>query len=116
MNAIAHAARTDLADKTASRRLLVEARQPVIRNPLTGQPEPHARGKFTYPVNIVFTLSLWISLSAAIWFTKGWIGLFFSGQLLSAGAYLFEILSKRTRYALFAKSMPAHEFENGRRE
>lgn len=66
--------------------------------------------------NLILCLSVWISLLAAIWLTRGWIGLLFSGQLLSAGARLFESLSKRTRYAFSAGNVPAHELEGDRNE
>jgi hypothetical protein len=69
-----------------------------------------------YASNLILCLSLWISLLFAIWLTKGWIGLLFSGQLLSAGARLFETLSKRTHYAFSAGSVPAHELEGDRNE
>ena len=57
-----------------------------------------------------------MSLLVAIWLTRGWIGLLFSGQVLSAGAKLFETLSKRTHYAFSAGNVPAHELEVNRNE
>jgi len=66
-------------------------------------------GKVAYMTNVISCLSLWISLLAAIWFVRGWIGLLFSGQLLSAAACLLQILAKRTSYAFSASKKPAHE-------
>jgi hypothetical protein len=37
-----------------------------------------------------FCLTVWLSSLAAIWMSRGWIGLFVSGHLLSAGASLFK--------------------------
>jgi hypothetical protein len=66
--------------------------------------------------NLILCLSLWMSLLVAIWLTRGWIGLLFSGQLFSAGAKLFKTLSKRTQYAFSAGNVPAHELEVDRDE
>ena len=66
--------------------------------------------------SLIFCLSLWMSLLIAVWLTRGWIGLLFSGQLLSAGTKLFESLWKRTRYAFSAGNVPAHELEGDRNE
>jgi len=68
-------------------------------------------GKAAYVTNVISCFSLWISLLVAIWFARGWIGLFFSGQVLSAGACLFQILAKRTNHAFSASEKPAHELE-----
>lgn len=40
--------------------------------------------------------SLWVSSLVTIWMTLGWIGLFMSGHVLSAGAYWMKGLAKRT--------------------
>ena len=65
--------------------------------------------------NGIFCLSIWISLLFAIWMSRGWIGLFFSGQILSAGTYLIQRLFKRTQYALCGNNGPSHEFESQHR-
>src|ERR1700722_14296614 len=51
-------------------------------------------GMAVYASNLILCLSLWMSLLVAIWLTRGWIGLLFRGQLFSAGAKLFETMSK----------------------
>ena len=68
-------------------------------------------GMAVYASNLILCLSLWMSLLVAIWLTRGWIGLLFSGQLFSVAAKLFEKLSKRTQYAFSAGNVPAHELE-----
>jgi hypothetical protein len=73
-------------------------------------------GMAVYVSNLILCLSLWMSLFVAIWVTRGWIGLLFSGQLFSAGAKLFKTLSKRTQYAFSAGNVPAHELEVDRDE
>ena len=73
-------------------------------------------GLAVYASNLILCLGLWISLLVAIWLTRGWIGLLFSGQLLSGGAKLFETLSKRTHYAFSAGNAPAYELEGDRNE
>ncbi len=73
-------------------------------------------GMAVYASNLILCLSLWMSLFVAIWLTRGWIGLLFSGQLFSAGAKLFKTLSKRTQYAFSAGNVPAHELEVDRDE
>jgi hypothetical protein len=45
--------------------------------------------------NWFFCLTVWLSSLAAIWMSRGWIGLFVSGQVLSAGAFLFKGLGRR---------------------
>jgi hypothetical protein len=40
--------------------------------------------------------SLWVSSLVAIWMSLGWIGLFMSGHVLSAGTYWMKGLAKRT--------------------
>jgi hypothetical protein len=86
------------------------------RSPMSEQALPRRATAAVYTTNVVTCLGLWIPLLAAIWFCRGWIGLFFSGQVLSAGACLLQILAKRTCYAFSASSVPAHEFESRRNE
>jgi hypothetical protein len=50
-------------------------------------------------VNQCFVTSLWISALFAIWMTRGWIGLFLSGQVLSLPLCLFRGLSRGTQFA-----------------
>jgi hypothetical protein len=66
--------------------------------------------------NGIFCLTLWISLLAAIWVSRGWIGVFFSGQILSTGVYLFQRVFKRTQYAFCTNNGPSPEFERGHHE
>jgi hypothetical protein len=84
---------------------------PFLR--LVAQPRT---GIAVYVSNLILCLSLWMSLLVAIWLTRGWIGLLFSGQLYSIGAKLFKTLSKRTQYAFSAGNVPAHELEVDRDE
>jgi len=117
MSASGITARADLAVKAIWRLPLAEARHLMFRNSMTRLPGGLSRsGMAACMTNVVFCLSLWTSLVAAIWLSKGWIGLFFSGQVLSAGAGLFEILAKRTQYAFSSNNGPTHEFEGMRNE
>ena len=109
----------------AATRLRVEATWPPYRVEAKHRmsPPPNLRlnaqtrsGMAAYTANLMLCLSLWISLLAAIWLTRGWIGLLFSGQLFSVGARLFGMLSKRTQYALAAGNVLAREFEADRNE
>ena len=65
-----------------------------------------------WAANSFFYASLWLSLLAAIWLSRGWIGLFFSGQVLCAGSCLVQRLVKRTQYAFFANTTTSTEFED----
>ena len=58
--------------------------------------------------------SLWISFAAAIWVSRGWIGLLFSGQVLSAGTFMFRKLSQRTQCAIAACSGTSGNWEGER--
>lgn len=105
------AARAD-AQATAPWRLLsAEANHHVFRNSATDLASPYRNRKAAYMTNVISCLGLWVSLLVAIWFVRGWIGLFFSGQVLSAGACLLQILAKRTSYAFSASKKPVHELE-----
>lgn len=44
----------------------------------------------------LFCASLWVSSLLVVWMTLGWIGLFMSGHVLSAGTYWAKGLAKRT--------------------
>jgi hypothetical protein len=108
MNTNDHAARPG-AQATAPWRLLwAEANHPMIRNSTADPAAPCCTQKTAYMTNVITCLSLWISLLAAIWFVRGWIGLFFSGQVLSAGACLLQVLAKRTHYAFAASGIDSH--------
>jgi hypothetical protein len=65
-----------------------------------------------WAANSFFYASLWLSLLAAIWLSRGWIGLFFSGQVLCAGSCLVQRLVKRTQYAFCANTATSPEFED----
>lgn len=106
-----HPARSDAHPSAPWRLLLVEADHPMFRNSATDLAAKCRSGKAAYMTNVISCLTLWISLLAAIWFVRGWIGLFFSGQVLSAGACLLQILAKRTNYAFSASKKPVHELE-----
>jgi hypothetical protein len=58
--------------------------------------------------------SLWISFVAAIWVSRGWIGLLFSGQVLSAGTFMFRKLSQRTQCAIATCTGTAGNWEGER--
>jgi hypothetical protein len=51
-------------------------------------------------MNCLLCTSLWLSLILAIWMGRGWIALFFSGQLLCAGASVAKKLALRTQCVL----------------
>jgi hypothetical protein len=64
----------------------------------------------------LFCVSLWISSLLAIWITRGWIGLFLSGQVLSAGAFLFNGMAKKISAASSPKIESARQLEGIRDE
>jgi hypothetical protein len=43
-----------------------------------------------------FCISLWLSSLLALSMSRGWIALFFSGQMFSSGQWLFKSLVRRT--------------------
>jgi hypothetical protein len=49
-----------------------------------------------------FCFAVWLSSLAALWMTRGWVGLFVSGQVLSAGTCLLRGLARKT--TTFAES------------
>lgn len=116
MSAIVTAAVANLPVKTTWRLHLVEAKNAVSPSPIFRLAPQRRTGIAAYARSLILHLSFWMSLLVAIWLTRGLIGLLFSGQLLSAGAKLFETLSKRTRHAFSAGNAPAHEFEGDRNE
>jgi hypothetical protein len=61
-----------------------------------------------------FCASLWLSLAFAIWMSRGWIGLLFSGQVLSAATFMVRKLSQRTQCAIAACSATASRWEEKR--
>ena len=114
MNASGIATPSELLVDAGWRSLWAQARSPMLGNSIAQWATLRRTPIAAYLTNSVFCLSLWMSLIAAIWLSKGWIGLFFSGQVLSTGFCLFETLFKRTHYAFSANSVPAHELENER--
>lgn len=50
-------------------------------------------------MNCFSLIGLWLSLLVGLWISRGWIGLLFSGQALSAGAFLVKGLARRTGVA-----------------
>jgi hypothetical protein len=62
-------------------------------------------------INGFFYFSLWLSLLLALWFTRGWLGLFFSGQVLSVCAYLVKGLARGTQMAFSVSDHPANQFQ-----
>lgn len=116
MKAIVTAAATNLPVKTTWLLHWVEAKHRMSPTPILRLAVQRRTGLAACASNLFFCLSLWISLLVAIWLTRGWIGLLFSGQLLSAGAGLLRTLSKRTQYAFTAGNVAAHELEGDRNE
>jgi|SRR5579872_2892982 len=64
----------------------------------------------------LFCVSLWISSLLAIWMTRGWIGLFFSGQVLSAGAFLLKGAAKKISAGSSPRIGATRQFEGLRNE
>jgi hypothetical protein len=116
MKAIVTAAAASLPVKSTWLLHWVEAKHRMSPTPIFRLAAQRRTGLAAYASNLILCLSLWMSLLIAIWLTRGWIGLLFSGQLLSASAKLFESLSKRTQYAFSAGNAPAHELEGDRNE
>jgi len=116
MKAIVTVAEASLPLKTTWLLHSVEAKHPMSPSLIFRLAAQRRTGMTAYASNLVLCLSLWISLLAAIWLTRGWIGLLFSGQLLSAGGKIFETLTKRTHCAFSAGNVPAHELEGDRNE
>lgn len=116
MKAIVTAAATGLQVKTTWRPHRVEAKHQMSPAPNLRPDAQRRTGLAIYASNLILCLSLWISLLVALWLTRGWIGLLFSGQLFSIGAKIFGTLSERTQYALSAGNVLAHEFEVSRNE
>jgi hypothetical protein len=61
-----------------------------------------------------FCLSLWLSLALALWMARGWLGLVFSGQVLSAGTYLVKGLAKKTNLAFSLNAGAAQQLQGDR--
>jgi hypothetical protein len=116
MKAIVTAAATSLRIRTTWRPHWVEAKHRMSPTPILREHAQRRTGKAVSASNLILCLSLWMSLLVAIWLTRGWIGLLFSGQLFSAGAKLLGTLSERTQYAFSARKVLAHEFEVSRNE
>jgi hypothetical protein len=114
MKAIVTAAATSLPVKTTWLLHWVEAKHRMSSAQIFRVAARRRTELAVYASNLILCLSIWMSLLVAIWLTRGWIGLLFSGQLLSAGATLFETLSKRTHYAFSAGNVAAHELEGDR--
>lgn len=51
-------------------------------------------------MSLTFSISVWLSSLTAIWMSRGWIGLFLSGQLLSAAAGLCKCLPEMRQAAV----------------
>lgn len=115
MNANLTAAPVSLPEKSVWR-FDVEETHPLSRYPMT-RPAALLRTETAIAMtNVMVYVGLWMSLLAAIWLTKSWIGLLFSGQMLSVGACLFQILAKRTHYAFSTSNGPARQLKGGRNE
>jgi hypothetical protein len=50
-------------------------------------------------MNGFFCFCLWLSLAFALWMARGWLGLLFGGQVLSAGTWLVKGLARKTQHA-----------------
>lgn len=116
MRAIVTSVAANLPVKTTWLLHWVEVKHRMSPTPILRLTAQRRTGLAAYASNLIFCLSLWMSLLVAVWLTRGWIGLLFSGQLFSAGARLFETLSKRTQYAFTARNVAAHELEGDRNE
>ena len=62
-----------------------------------------------------FCVTVWVSSLAAIWMSRGLIGLFVSGQVLSAGACLFKDLAKRTPSSVSSSNRAERAFHRDTR-
>ncbi len=62
-------------------------------------------------MNGFFCISLWLSLLLALWMCRGWFGLLFSGQVLSAGTCLVKRLALKTQHALSRNGEPDNRLE-----
>jgi hypothetical protein len=65
----------------------------------------------TQLMNGFFCISLWLSLALAVWMARGWLGLLFSGQVLSAGTYLIKGLARKTQHAFSPCGEPASQLQ-----
>lgn len=101
MNTSACAESANLSE-TSFRQVWGKANHSMVRTSTDDSAAPRRMGNPAYIRNVISCLTLWISLLVAIWFVRGWIGLFFSGQVLSAGACTLQILARRTCHALSA--------------
>jgi hypothetical protein len=81
-----------------------------LRVPIVNLAVIRRSGVAAATMHCLLCVSLWITLLAAIWMSRGWIGLLFSGQLLSVGACLFQKLARRTQFAFAGNRRPVHEW------
>ena len=64
--------------------------------------------------NGFFCVSLWVSLLITIYLCRGWVGLFFSGQVLSTAACLFQRLARKTQNAFSLNKGTPQGFQEAR--
>jgi hypothetical protein len=83
-------------------------------DPLRRRISDPTSGIATCAMSCFLCISLWISLAFAVWMSRGWIGLLFSGQLLSAGSLMFQKLAQRTHCAVAACHDTAGRWEGKR--
>ena len=62
-----------------------------------------------------FCVTVWVSSLGAIWMSRGWIGLFVSGQVLSAGTCLFKDLARRTPSSVSSSNRAERAFRRDTR-
>lgn len=62
-------------------------------------------------VNQCFIAGLCVSALCSLWVTRGWVGMFLSGQVLSPATYLFRELTRRTQNTLAMVRTSAVRFE-----
>jgi hypothetical protein len=98
---------------------LAEAKSSKATGSRSGKPHrassANCRSAFVTSLsNGLLCVSLWLSLLLAIWLTRGWLGLLFSGQALSAGAYLVKGMARRTQlaFSLDSGTIPQIRGEN----
>jgi hypothetical protein len=116
MNATDTFARPAFPDIAERQLKFADFNRDTLRNPAIHPKTMRRSAIAVWLANGIFCLSLWISLLAIIWLSRGWIGLFFGGQILSLGICLFQRLAKRTQYAICAinRSLPQFEGERSR--
>ena len=87
---------------------------PAIASPAGVRSAIARSGVAAFVMNWFFCISLWLSLLLALWMSRGWIGLFFSGQVLSTGTCLVKKLVRKTQTAFSGNICSANRLEGER--